>query len=279
MPASRQRDDTILPLTRWTSALVTPVLLAAGIILYGAPNRTEDLWAWTVRPEPTALAVGGGYLAGAVFFLRATRSSAWHRLRVGIFGAAVLSALLLLTTVLHWDRFNHDHPSFWAWFGLYLITPVLLPVLLVTNDRHDPGPTPGDVTVPGWVRAALAAAGVVQLAVAGFMFATPSRFAEVWAWDLTPLTTRTLSAFLSFVGVLWLAFLVESRWSALELPVHSAWLGLALVALGALRSRDDLDDGPSTLGFAVILVAMLAGVAALAVLMRSRTPTGGVEPD
>lgn len=278
MPASRQQDDRILPLTRWTSALVTPVLLAAGIILYGAPSRTEDLWAWTMRPEATALAVGGGYLAGAVFFLRATTSTAWHRLRVGIFGASVLSALLLLTTVLHWDRFNHDHPSFWAWFGLYLVTPVLLPVLLVTNDGHDPGPTIGDLTVPGWVRAALGAAGVVQLTVAAFMFASPSRFAELWPWDLTPLTTRTLSAFLSFIGVMWLAFLVESRWSALELPVHSAWLGLALVAVGAVLSRDDLDDGPLTLAFAVILIAMLVGVGALAVLIRGRTPTGTVEP-
>lgn len=57
---------------------VTPILVAAGVVLYGFPHATEQLWAWPMGPSMTALAVGGGYLAGATVFLRAARQPRWH---------------------------------------------------------------------------------------------------------------------------------------------------------------------------------------------------------
>jgi len=43
----------------------------------------------------------------------------------GFLGTTVFTTLLLLATLLHWDRFNHDHVSFWAWLALYVATPVV----------------------------------------------------------------------------------------------------------------------------------------------------------
>ena len=61
--------------------------------------------------------------------------------------------MLLAVTILHWDVFNHDHVSFWAWLLLYVATPVLLPVLWATNRRTDPRRlAEGDVRVPARVR-------------------------------------------------------------------------------------------------------------------------------
>jgi len=142
------RDDRVLAVTRVVSAVIVPVLSAAFVILFAFPGRTRALWAWTIASPMTAMFMGAGYLAGAAFFLRATRTREWHRLGPGIVATTVFATMLGVATFLHWRTFNHGHVSFWAWLTLYIVTPLLLPLLYVRNRRHDPGPGPGDVLVP-----------------------------------------------------------------------------------------------------------------------------------
>jgi len=42
---------------RWTVTAIVPVLVAAFVILYLFPRRTESLWARTVRPTLTAMTI------------------------------------------------------------------------------------------------------------------------------------------------------------------------------------------------------------------------------
>ncbi len=264
-----QPDDRMLGATRTVAVLVAPILLAAGVILYGFPAATEQLWAWPMGPEATALAVGGGYLAGALLFLRAVRESHWHRVALVFPAATVLTVLLLVATLQHWELFSHGHPSFWAWFIVYTVTPVLLPAIWVVNRRRDPGtPLPGTPLVPRAVRLVVGALGSLQLVVALVFFVAPETAIAIWPWTLSALTTRTIAAFLAFIGVLWLAFLIEARWSALRLHVEAATLGLLLVGLGAMRSTGDLLGGIPTAMFGVLLGGTLAGLIALQVVMR-----------
>jgi hypothetical protein len=275
------RDDAVARLTRWSALVVAPVLVAAGVILSAFPAATDRLWAWPMGPDMTALAVGGGYLAGAVLFVRALREPRWHRIGLVFLAATALTVLLLLATLLHWDRFSHGHVSFWTWLVVYLVTPVLLPVVWLRNRRTDPGTAPpGTPIVPRWLRGLVGAAGALQLAVALAFYARPEWAIRAWPWTLTPLTARTLSAFLAFIAVMWLAFLVEARWSALQLHIESATLGLALVAVGALRAPDDFADrGPAVVVFTVLLGSALGGLIALQVAMRRRSrTTGGPAP-
>lgn len=254
------RDDRVLPLTRWTAWAVVPVLLAGGVLLYGFPADTERLWAWPVAPPLTAMAMGGGYLAGAAFFARAAARGRWHEMAVGFVGASVLSVLLLAATLLHWDRFTHGHPAFWGWLGVYLAAPVVLPLVWWRNRRHDPGPD-GSQSVPERLRRGVGSLGAALLAVAAGVFAAPDAAARLWPWAVSPLTARSLSAFVAFIAVALAAFAVEPRWSALRLHVDSAALGLALVGVGALRAPGDLDAGtPATLAFALLLAGMLGGL-------------------
>lgn len=255
---SPTRNDRIMPATRWTAILVTPVLVAAGIILYGFPGSTARLWAWIIAPEMTALTVGGGYLAGAVFFARASVGRRWSPVGLTFFAAAALTTLLLVATVIHWDRFNHGHVSFWAWALLYVVTPLLLPGLWAVNRHQDPGTHAGP-EVPRGARMLFGVAGLTQILVALAIFVAPGLVLERWPWTVSPLTARTIAAFIVFVGVVWCAFLWESRWSSLRLHVQSVTLGIALVALGALRVPDDF-GGPtwSVALFAVLLVGTLA---------------------
>jgi hypothetical protein len=55
--ASPMRDDRVLRATRITAAVLVPVLVTAGVILYLFPDDTERLFAWPMRPRPTARAI------------------------------------------------------------------------------------------------------------------------------------------------------------------------------------------------------------------------------
>ena len=267
------RDDRVLTTTRWTAIVIIPVLVAAFAILYLFPSRTQDLWAWTIEPTMTPMLMGGGYLAGAWFFLRVARTRAGHQALAGLLGVCVFTTMLLGATILHWDRFNHDHVSFWAWFGLYVVTPPLLPVLWFNNRRTDPGGTSaGDVEVPQPARAAVAAVGAAQLLLAVVIFVRPSVAVEHWPWMVTPLTARTIAAFLAFPAVTWLLFAVDARWSSFEIPVESATIGLALILVATVRASAELRG--DAVAYGAVLVGALGLLVALQVTMRRRRGRG-----
>ncbi|MBY5160999.1 hypothetical protein [Salsipaludibacter albus] len=268
------RDDRVLATTRWTAGVVALVLIAAGIILYLFPTDTGRLFAWRVNPPMTALAMGAGYLAGATFFVRVWTSSRWHEVALAFVAATVLTTLLLVATILHWENFSHGHVSLWTWTVVYLLAPVVLPVLWWRNRRHDPGAGVSTTRVPTNVRRLAGAVGVVQVGAALAFFVVPGLATGWWPWDLSPLTTRTVSAFMAFVGVVWLAFLFEPRWSALRLHVESATIGLVLVGVGLLRAPDDLTGSGLAVALVVgVLVAVVAAAVGLLVAM-DRAPAG-----
>ena len=275
-PALLPRNDRLLAPTRWTARAVIPVLVAAFVILYGFPDDTMRLWSWMVCPEMNALIMGGGYLAGAYYFTRVARAREWHRVGAGFVAITVFSTLLMVTTILHWSNFNHDHVSFWAWLGLYASTPVLLPLLWLRNQRTDPGtPSTPDVRVPRRLGVAVAVGGGLQLAFAVVIFVWPHLVEHAWPWEMQAATTRSLSAFLAFPAVTWLWFLFDDRWSTFRITQQTATLGLALVAVAAVRARGEFStDGWATPLYAVSLVVALALNLALYVAMERRVRRG-----
>jgi hypothetical protein len=262
------RDDRVLKTTRAVSIVIVPVLTAAFVILFLFPGQTRTLWGWTIRSRMSCMFMGGGYLAGALFFWRASRATEWHRLGPGIVATTAFAGALGVATFLHWDEFNHDHVSFWAWLVLYITTPLLLPVLYVKNRRFDPGTlgaaTPlqaplgrEDVPVPEWIRTALTVVGAGQLLFAVALFVRPSLFQADWPWTLTTVSARSLAGFAAFPAITYLAFAFEPRWSALRWPFETAIAGVALIAVGAARSSGDFKGGAQAwLWRAGLLVAL-----------------------
>ncbi|HWC09997.1 MAG TPA: hypothetical protein VG455_02130 [Acidimicrobiales bacterium] len=269
-PPVERRDDRLLAPTRWTARLIVPILVAAFVILFLFPGSTMRLWSWMVCPEMSAMIMGAGYVSGAWFFTRVAAAREWHRVAVGFLATIVFASLLMLTTILHWDGFNHDHVSFWAWLGLYASTPPLLPVLWWRNRRTDPGPGPADVRVPRGIRVAVGVGGALQLAVALVMFLSPATFEESWPWELQADTARSLSAFIAFPAVTWLCFLFEDRWSSFRVTQQTATLGLALIGVAALRARGEFRDGWESPAYAVALVVALVLNVALYLAMERR---------
>ncbi|HEX2040996.1 MAG TPA: hypothetical protein VHF24_00030 [Acidimicrobiales bacterium] len=268
------RDDRVLAPTRWTATLIVPVLTAAFVILYLFPEKTQELWAWTIEPSMTPMFMGGGYLAGAWFFARVAGTRSGHQALVGLAGTSLFATMLLAATILHWDRFNHDHVSFWAWLGLYVATPPLLPWLWALNRRTDPRAlSADDVVVPAPLRAALTVAGSATLLFALVMFVRPSVVLEHWPWALTPLTARVLAGFLAFPAATMALFAIDVRWSSFQFPAETATIGLALILVASFRAADDFSG--SMAGYAVALVGALALLVLLQVTMRQRRRARG----
>ena len=263
------RDDRVLKTTRAVSAVIVPVLTAAFVILFLFPGQTRTLWGWQIRSRMSCMFMGGGYLAGALFFFRAARAREWHRLGPGIVATTVFATLLGVATPLHWSEFNHDHVSFWAWTLLYVITPLLLPLLYVRNRVYDPGtPTAEDVPIPTWIRTSLTVLGAGQLLFALTLYVRPSLFQEHWPWTLTTLSARSLAGFAAFPAVTYLAFAFERRWSTLRWPFETAIAGVALIALGAARSTGDFRDDGWSVAWTVGLLLGLAFLVTVWVVMR-----------
>src|SRR3954463_15984451 len=118
------RTDLVLPETRWARWGIVAILIPALVILWGFPSQTADLWAWTIKPDMTPIFLGSGYGAGAYFFLRVARGDRWHPASAGVLSAAIFAALMLVTTLKHYDRFNHGHAPFigaavfYGWVGV-----------------------------------------------------------------------------------------------------------------------------------------------------------------
>ena len=264
-------DDRVLTTTKVVSAGIVPVLTAAFVILFLFSDHTDRLWAWTIPVNMTAMLMGAGYLAGALFFVRAARARLWHRLGPGFVATTAFTTMLLVATFLHWEEFNHDHVSFWAWLALYVITPPLLPLLWARNRRFDPGTVePGDRLVPAPLALLVAVVGAAQLAFAVALFVRPSLFLTRWPWPVSPLSARVVASFAAFPAVVYLAFAVERRWSALRWAFETAIAGVALIALAAVTSRDEFRAGGLTLAWRIGLVLAFGALAAVWWAMRPR---------
>ncbi|HUS16365.1 MAG TPA: hypothetical protein VM536_15310 [Chloroflexia bacterium] len=258
------RDDRILPEVHWIAGAVTVVLLVAAAILYVWPDRTTQLFAWTVEPTMSALLMGAGYGAGAYFFARLFLGPRWHWFGIYLPAIATFTWVLAFSTILYWDRFNHDHVAFYAWVVLYFTTPVLVPLLWWRNRRTDPGtPDPEDVEVPRPIRIAAGMAGVGLLGMALVMVAFPSVVMPLWPWPLTEPSCRVIGGWIAAPGVCDVLFAFERRWSAWRIIVQHQAIAVALILLAVVRAWGEFDPAnPVTWlyvgGMAGFLVAMLA---------------------
>jgi hypothetical protein len=267
-------DDSVLPAMRVVAVVVVAVLLPALVILWGLPGRTADLWAWTIHPDLTPIFMGAGYGAGAYFFVRVHRTRRWHEVSVGVISAAVFALLMLVTTVIHYDRFNHARApllaaiAFVGWTSVYVLSPWVVGGLWWRNQRTDPrAPDAGETLVPPAVRLAARVAAAGALAVAAVVLVEPSVAIEHWGWNLTPLTARVIACFTAQVGTGFALLSLDPRWSSWRILVQTFLIAVVLLLAGAVRAWDAFDQG--RLLTWVYLAGLAGGALVLLALARS----------
>lgn len=245
------RDDQILPITRWVGILLAPALLVASVILFIFPERTTQLFAWTIRPDMTPIVMGAGYGTGTYFFYRVARGKNWHKVALVFPGIAVFTWFMAAATALHWENFNHSHVTFVIWTFLYAIAPLLVPTIWYLNQRtvHQ-NPNQADRFLPNIVKWLAGISGTLMLLMAVVLFFVPDILITSWAWEVSPLTARILLGWFALFGAVNLAVVVDSRWSATRLLVQTKLLGFGLILLGVIRAWHDFDTtNPVTWGF------------------------------
>ncbi len=287
------QDDRILPLTRWVAWIVIPFLVAAFIILYVDGQHLEQWFAWQIPSRLTTALMGAGYIGGAYFFFRVgygrsryqvhigagyhsnssiTMSGSaprWHRVHLGFGPVTVFTIAMLLATLLHWDKFLTDNWPFWVWLVIYIVTPLLVPLVWLINRRRDPGlPEPGERLVPRWLRQIMGAAGLVLLLATIAAFIYPDLLITIWPWTLTPLTARVMAGFHAILGVGALAMASDQRWSAWGIPMQSIaiWYGLMLVAL--FWHQAELGAAGLLNWYTFFVLSGLAGLLLVSLIMR-----------
>lgn len=273
MGAGAAKDDRILAVTRWTFFVFAVILVSAVIILWGTPGETPDRWAWTIRPDMTPIFMGSVYAAGAYVFFRLFASPVWHPFAAVLLGAIALTALLMVTTLVHLDRFNDgDGPLpavivFYGWVGIYALAPFWIALLYALNRGADPGDTGDEASqVPGRVRSGAAALGAAAAVTSAFFLVWPDFMIDVWPWELTPLTARVLASYVATIAVLGLVLSRDGRWSSWRVIVQTLLVFAVLLLIGAARAFDDFDqDNPLTW---VYLAAVVVGAIALALFYR-----------
>jgi hypothetical protein len=265
-------NDRIRFEIRAVAALIVVVLLFAVAVLYLLPTETARLWAWTITPTMTPMLMGAGYAAGAYFFARVLWCSEWHRVAIGFLAITLFTWIMLLSTVIHWDRFNHGHFAFWAWFGLYLVTPFLVPALWLRNRMADPRtPGPYEVVIPKPARISLTAVGLAILLLALVMVFVPGAVLSTWPWQLTPLTARVVAGFLGLTGASLVGIAIDARWTAARIMSESLILGVVLIMAAVPRAWDNFDPtSPARWIYVAGLGCALVGLLSLYVAMELR---------
>ncbi len=263
--------DRVLLVTRVVAAVIVPFLVAASAILFGSPTRTGELFAWSIKPPISAYMLASGYVGGIWFFGWVTVTKRWHRVAPGFPAVTVFAGALLVATLLHLDKFS-ENVSFFTWAALYATTPFLVAWLYwLQRGRDDGALEASDARVPGIVRAIMIAVGVASLITGAVMFLAPTLVIPHWAWDLTPLTARSLGAVLSLPGVGALGFLRDDRWSSYRILFQAQLVSLLAIVCSLIAGSAALHwDRLATPAFIALIAVACVGYAALTVAMELR---------
>lgn len=262
------------PIDRGVRGFIVAAMLlvgsaAASPLLF--PARTDEYFAWTIRPPLTASWLGAGYASAFVALWMTRRRTDWRDVRIGVAVVSTGLVAILVATLLHLDRFHWSSPHLsarlwaWAWLAWYVVLPPVLVVVLLRQRRraalqsgqartvtHAPARPPltiGFRMLAGTTAAAMTLYGAL-------LFLAPALARDVWPWPLTPLTARMIGAWWIGVAVALAAAARSENFGQVRVaaPAFVLYAVLQLAQLGL--ARDALGPAPA-LPAVVLLVALL----------------------
>lgn len=272
------RDDRIYQVTRWLAASIVPFLIAAFYILYLRTGETKELFAWEIKAPMSAMMLASAYIGGAYFFGRAVFARRWHQIGMGFLPVTAFASFMGITTLLHLDRFNQSHISFYTWALLYFTTPFLVLGAWLWNRRTDPGtPEAEDFVLPPIARYVIGGAALANLVISLGLFLQPDVMVALWPWSLTALTARVISSMFALQGVFGVCLALDRRWSAARILLESQWVSMLFILIALWRTWSTLDQ---TKGFTWVFVISIATIFAIVPMVyiyverRRRKPNG-----
>ncbi|MDX1615816.1 MAG: hypothetical protein R3300_15995 [Candidatus Promineifilaceae bacterium] len=266
---TQQPDGAILPSTRVVAAIIIPFLLAAtAILFFVGQDNLEQRFAWGISPALTAAYGGAGYFGGAYFFSRVLLGRRWRRVAAGFLPVAAFTAAMLVTTLLHWSRFDPGHFPFQVWLILYIATPVLVPLIWWRNQRLAAPTGPAADVLPGSVRWSMGLLGGLVTVAALLVLVSPELASDNWPWTLSQLTARFMAGWHLLLGVGGLVLARQRRWAAWRVPAQSILIWQGLVLINMVIHRGDFTSASLLNWYTGFVAAAVLGVAALYLYME-----------
>lgn len=251
------------PLRVWLGVEVcfgVAAVLAIGV----SPENSATNFAWPIRPAVMAAVLGAFYITTAPLFLLPLFARKWEMIRVMILPAALFCAVQLVATFLHWEKFTVDSRPFTVWFASYVLPPPILVAAYIWQQRHTSARTAVDSgeTFPSWLRSLCLASGGALALTGASCFIFPALLVPRFAWTLTPLTTRSLSAWLILVGTLLLCMARENDRTRCRLASLMLIFALPALVMQMLRFRTEVNASHPALwvGLGLFAVAFFCGL-------------------
>jgi len=212
----RRSGGPVLAGTRWLLVAFAVLTLLAVVQLLVLSDVADRLWAWTIRTELTAAFVGAAYAAGFVLAVVSLRQREWSLIRVPIITVTAFTWLTAIATVIHLHRLHMvDGEAFqravaWIWVAVYLVIPLACLAVVVRQERHRTRRRGRALRpMPEWLTAVLATEGAVLGAAGVVLYASgstvhhhePRVAAGFWPWELMPLSSQVIGAWLIALGL------------------------------------------------------------------------------
>lgn len=248
----------------------TGLALGAAFMTYVLTSHTDDYFAWPIAPDISAAFLGGCYCTAVTLLYLSSQATTWVQGRLAAVPVMSISVLLLVATVVHWDKFDHDHFVFWLWLAAYVLVPPVL-LFLIFRQLREPGEDPVPARPPAaGTRAGMAVHAFILLMVGAILFFATGTAQDFWPWALTPLTSRAIGAFTIGFGLAAAGGLLEGDLDRLYAPALAyAVLGAAQLIVVA-RYPDEFDlDAVGWIYLAFFATVLLGGVAVALLARRS----------
>ena len=256
----------VLPFTRVAFGAAALLAFIAGVQLYILTDATDRYFAWTIQQPLSAAFLGAGYWTGVLLLFFAIREREWANIRIAVAAVCAFVPLMLLTTLLHLDRFHFNaadanpRVAAWAWMVVYLLVPVLLITVLLLQYRAEGTDRPAGAPLPLWLRWLLGVNAGVALLLGVVLFLAPDALSPRWPWPLTPLTARAIGTGFLALAIASFAFIRENAWVRGRVGTGSYLLIGALQLIALVRYHDDVRWAlPGTWLYIAYMAAIFGG--------------------
>jgi hypothetical protein len=248
-------------------AAVAALGLWVGICCYFDPSQADRGIPW---PLPTLCAtfLGSMYLSGGIGLAASLVSRRWAEIRSIIPMIAIWTGGLTFVSLFYLNAFPFERLQTWVWFAAYIAYPLIgIGFLWRHRDRMREHPR-AEAMLPTWVKAYLAAQGVIMIALsAALLFAAPLMQA-LWPWKTGVMMLQLYSQPFLAYGIGSLILSRQQAWSEIRNSVFAMGIFTGAELLASLRFLPLFDGTPLSIalwiGSQAVASIMLCSLAARA---------------
>lgn len=236
----------------------------SGIQLFVLTDRTSEFFAWTIGAGATATIIGAFYWTACSLAYLSWRRQPWVRARVGVPGVTLFLWATLITTLAHLENFHLTAESAtaqsaaWAWLVIYVVDPILVTVALYQQWRSPGSDPPRENRLPTIYRTALYVVGAAFALLGLVMLVAPSAVTELAAFPLTPLTSRTIGAWVLAMGAVFATMAWEDDRDRIRPAAVASLVAPVLLLIGTIRYSDQFTWEGSAWAYLAMIGLILA---------------------